>query len=136
MIYLSRVYDFAASHRLHNDAFTDEENAAIFGKCNNPNGHGHNYTLEVTVKGMPDAETGMIIDLAAFDAVVLQKILNKVDHKNLNVDVDFMAGLIPTTEQVLQAFWEQLSDEIPQPASLYRIRLKESKNNAAEYYGI
>jgi len=136
MIYLSRVYDFAASHRLYNEGFTDEENARIFGKCSNPNGHGHNYTLDVTVKGLPDSKTGMVVDLAVLDHLVQTLILDKVDHKNLNLDVDFIAGIIPTTEQVAQAIWAQLSPHIPAPAALHRIRLQESKNNMAEYYGL
>ncbi len=135
MIYLTRVYDFAASHRLHNDNFSDDDNARIFGKCNNPNGHGHNYTLEITVKGLPEANTGMIVDLAVLDELVEALLLQKVDHKNLNLDVDFLSDIIPTTENVAEAFWSQLSDKIPAPSLLHRIRLQESKNNFAEYYG-
>ncbi len=135
MIYLTRRYDFAASHRLYNPAFSEEENWRVFGKCNNPNGHGHNYELEVTVSGVPDPRTGMVIDLAEMDRMVRERLLAYVDHKDLNSDVPFMKGVIPTAENIVKSFWNELEPGIPGPARLHRLRLVESRNNAAEYTG-
>lgn len=134
-MFLTRKYEFPASHRLYNPAWSDEENARVFRACNNPNGHGHNYDLEVTVKGQPAERTGMVVDIYALDEVVKRVVLDKVDHKNLNVDVDFMQGLIPTAENITWAIWQQLKDHIPAPAQLARLRLVETKNNFAEYWG-
>lgn len=135
MIYLTRRYDFAASHRLYNPAFSEEENWRVFGKCNNPNGHGHNYELEVTVGGVPDARTGMVIDLAEMDRRVQERLLVHVDHKDLNSDVPFMKDVIPTAENIVRLFWDELEPGIPAPARLHKLRLTESRNNAAEYAG-
>lgn len=135
MIYLTRRYDFAASHRLYNPEFSEEENWQVFGKCNNPNGHGHNYELEVTVCGLPDARTGMVIDLPEMDRQVEDRLLAFVDHKDLNTDVSFMRGVIPTAENIVKCFWDELAVGIPQPARLHRLRLTESRNNSAEYTG-
>lgn len=134
-VYLTRRYDFPAGHRLHNPAWSDEENVRVFRRCNNPNGHGHNYELEVTVVGVPDERLGMVTDLHALDELVQCVILDRVDHRNLNVDVDFMQGLIPTAENIVRAIWRELSPEIPPPARLSRLRLVETPNNAAEYWG-
>ncbi|MEM0951816.1 MAG: 6-carboxytetrahydropterin synthase [Cyanobacteria bacterium P01_H01_bin.74] len=134
-VYLTRTYNFPASHRLFNPEWTDEENEAIFQKCNNINGHGHNYGLEVTVKGDILPELGMVIDIYELDSLVNQHLLDWVDHKNLNLDVPFLAGIIPTTENLARAFWKQLSDHIPAPAQLARIRLIETPNNFADYFG-
>jgi 6-pyruvoyltetrahydropterin/6-carboxytetrahydropterin synthase len=134
-VYLTRRYDFPAGHRLHNPAWSDEENARVFRRCNNPNGHGHNYELEVTVAGTPDERLGMVTDLHALDELVQRVILERVDHRNLNVDVDFMQGLIPTAENIVRAMWRELAPEIPPPARLSRLRLVETPNNAAEYWG-
>ncbi len=135
MIYLTRRYDFCASHRLYNPEFSDEKNWEVFGKCNNPNGHGHNYELEVTVKGNPDQRTGLIIDLAEFDRQVHETVITPLDHKNLNQDVAFMANTIPTSEHIVMALWNELEPNIPKPAHLHKLRLMESRNNYAEYLG-
>ncbi|HIE80842.1 MAG TPA: 6-carboxytetrahydropterin synthase, partial [Nitrospinaceae bacterium] len=100
MIYITRRLEFCASHRLFNPAFSDEKNAATFGLCNNPNGHGHNYVLEVTVKGEVDPETGMVLDLKTLKKLINEEIVDKVDHKNLNVDVEFLKNVIPTAENI------------------------------------
>ena len=126
---------FSASHRLYNPEFTDEKNEAVFGKCNNPNGHGHNYDVEFTVSGPQDPETGLVIDLIAFEKLIEQHILDPLDHKNLNLDVPWMSDVIPTAENIALKIWEQLAPHIPQPATLHKIRLIESKNNAVEYFG-
>lgn len=132
---LTRKYEFPASHRLYNPDWSDEENQRVFRQCNNPNGHGHNYELEVTVKGIPDERLGMVVDIYALDQVVKRVLLDKIDHKNLNVDVDFMRGLIPTAENIVAACWKELAPEIPGPAQLARLRLIETRNNIAEYWG-
>jgi 6-pyruvoyltetrahydropterin/6-carboxytetrahydropterin synthase len=135
LMFLTRKYEFPASHRLHNPVLSDEENARIFRQCNNPNGHGHNYELEVTVKGVPDARLGMVVDLYALDQVVKRVILERVDHKNLNLDVDFLQDVIPTGENIVRAIWQELSPHVPEPAQLARLRLIETRNNAVEYWG-
>lgn len=135
LMFLTRKYEFPASHRLYNPDWDDETNARVFRQCNNPNGHGHNYELEVTVKGVPNARQGMVVDIYELDLLVKAVILDQVDHKNLNVDVDFLNGVIPTAENIVRAFWAQLAPRIPAPAQLARLRLIETRNNAAEYYG-
>lgn len=136
MIYLTRRYDFCASHRLYNPSFTDEQNCDVFRECNNPNGHGHNYELEVTVKGVPDARTGMIIDIVVLDQLVQDSLIRRVDHKHLNLDVDFLKDIIPTAENIVFYFWQELEPGIPKTVALHRLRLFESKNNVAEYQGV
>lgn len=134
-MFLTRKYEFPASHRLFNPAWSDEENARVFRQCNNPNGHGHNYELEVTVKGIPDPRLGMVVDIYELDQIVKRVILDKMDHKNLNIDVEFLTGIIPTSENMARAIWQQLAPEIPAPAQLARLRVTETRNNAAEYFG-
>jgi 6-pyruvoyltetrahydropterin/6-carboxytetrahydropterin synthase len=134
-VFLTRKYDFPASHRLFNPDFSDEENARVFRQCNNPNGHGHNYELEVTVKGTPDPRLGMVVDIYELDQIVQRVILDRVDHKNLNLDVDFLKGVIPTAENMVFAFWKELAPHVPKPAQLARLRLVETRNNFVEYRG-
>ncbi len=119
MVYVTRKAHFCASHRLFNPAWSDEKNARVFGKCNNPNGHGHNYDLEVTVVGNPPADTGMVIDLKELAAIVEREVVELVDHKHLNLDVDFMQGVIPTAENIAIAFWKILSAEDPKRQALF-----------------
>lgn len=135
MIYLTRVYEFAASHRLYNPELTESENSEIYGKCANRNGHGHDYLLEVTVKGTPDARTGMLIDMALLDQAVEERLLQFVDHKHLNFDVPFLEGINPSAENLVVAFWNEVEPAIPGPASLYRLRLRETSKNICEYFG-
>jgi 6-pyruvoyltetrahydropterin/6-carboxytetrahydropterin synthase len=134
MIYLTRRAFFCAGHRLHNPAFSDEENDRIFGLCNNPNFHGHNYTLEVTIAGEPDPQTGMVMDLKDLKALIDREIIERVDHKNLNLDVDFLNGIIPSAENIVHAFWVILKPKITN-GKLFSIRLFESENNIVEYRG-
>ena len=119
MLYLSRRYDFAASHRLFNPDFDEEKNWAIFYDCNNPNGHGHNYEIEVIIAGLADSDTGMLIDIVKLDRLVEEQILNKVDHKHLNLDVPMFKGVITTAENIAKVFFETLAPQIPSPAQLY-----------------
>ena len=134
MVYVSRRAQFCAAHRLYNPAWSDEKNAAVFGKCNNPNGHGHNYEIEVTVGGTPPIETGMVIDLKKLADIIELEIIERVDHKHMNEDVDFMHGCIPTAENMAIAFWKILEPKIRE-GRLVSIKLYESANNFVEYKG-
>ena len=132
--YLTVRQHFNAGHRLHNPALSDEENQRLFGKCNNPNWHGHNYILDVSVKGPLDEQTGYVIDLSRVKEVVEQHVISKVDHRNLNLEVDFLRDVIPTTENVVVAFWRVLEPAL-RPARLTRLVLWETVNNYVEYDG-
>jgi len=134
MVYVTRRQVFSASHRLHNSSLTDEENRKLFDKCNNPHGHGHNYTLEVVVAGEIDSITGYVIDLKELKKIIMENIIAKVDHKHFNYDVDFMKNIIPTTENITIAFWNQLINKIPS-GKLYSVKLYETENNYIEYKG-
>lgn len=133
-VYVTRRMHFNAAHRLHTDVLTAQENENVYGVCNNPMGHGHNYELEITVKGEPDPVTGMVIDLKDLKDIVQQEIIDRVDHKHLNYDVDFMRGVVPTAENIVVAFWHQLKDKIPQ-GELYELTLYETPRNMAIYRG-
>jgi len=136
MIYLIRREHFSAAHRLFLPEYTDEENFEVFGKCSNPNWHGHNYILFVTVKGEPDAKTGLVVHLRHVSKLIDEKILNKVDHKNLNLEVDFLAGKVPTSENVAIGIWNELYADIRKLGGiLHCVRLEQSENNIIEYYG-
>lgn len=134
VVYVTRRARFNAAHRLHNPAKSDEWNRRVFGKCNNPNWHGHNYVLEVTVAGEPDAETGYVIDLADLKKIIDERITSRVDHANLNLDVDFMQGIMPSTENLAVAIWRELVDVIP-AGRLHAVKLHETESNLAEYRG-
>ncbi len=134
MIFITRKLEFCASHRLYNPSFSDEKNAEVFGLCNNPNGHGHNYVLEVTVKGEVAPETGMVLDLKKLKKIVENEIILKVDHKNLNVDVSFLNGIIPTAENLAIKFWEIIEAKLEEGA-LHEIKLYESPRNIVVYQG-
>ncbi len=134
IVFLTKRVEFSAGHRLFNPRFTDQRNRETYGLCNNPNGHGHNYVLDVTIAGEPDPETGMIIDLKILKEILDQVLIRRVDHKNLNLDVDFLAGVIPTVENVLIRFWEELAGKIP-GCALHELILYESKTNFASYRG-
>lgn len=134
MIYLTRRATFSASHRLWSPELTEEENYAIYDKCALPNGHGHNYTLEVTVRGIPDPHTGMVLNLTELRDVLDKAVLQWVDHKHLNHDVPWLEGIIPTTEMLTFAFWQQLEAMLPEKL-LYEVRLFETEKNSAFYRG-
>lgn len=133
-VYVTRTMRFNAAHRLHNPNKSDEWNRQMYGKCNNPNWHGHNYILNVTVAGEPDPETGYVVDLGELKRIIEERVVSKVDHANLNLDVDFLQGIIPSTENFAVAIWHQIEDVIPS-GRLYRIHLQETDNNAVEYRG-
>lgn len=126
--------DFSAAHRLNNPAKDAEWNRRVYGKCDNPSGHGHNYVLEVSVEGAIDPETGMVIDLKRLKDIMRERVVNRVDHTNLNVDVDFLRGVIPTAENLAKAFWEQLAPAITE-GRLRRVVLHETERNSATYEG-
>jgi 6-pyruvoyltetrahydropterin/6-carboxytetrahydropterin synthase len=134
MVYLTRKEHFSASHRLYNPTFSEKDNLEIYGKCAYPNGHGHNYEIEVTVAGEPDPRTGMIIDLKKLSDLLKAEIVEKVDHKHLNIDVDFLRDIIPTAENIAVVFWKILSPRI-HGGKLHSIRVYETPNNFAEYRG-
>ncbi len=134
MIFITRKHEFCASHRLFNPSFSDEKNEATFGLCNNPSGHGHNYVLEVTLSGEVCDDTGMVFDLKELKKLTKQEIIDKVDHKNLNIDVDFLNDIIPTAENLAIRFWERLEPKITK-GSLYEIKLYESERNFVVYRG-
>ncbi|MFQ5457446.1 MAG: 6-carboxytetrahydropterin synthase [Myxococcota bacterium] len=134
MVLLTHRFEFCASHRLHNPSLSDRENIEIYGKCNNPNGHGHNYQLDVTITGEPDPETGMVLELSILKRIVEDEICERYDHKNLNLDVPDFKERVPTAENMLVVIWERLRGRIPE-GKLYRLRLTETANNSFEYSG-
>ena len=135
MVALTRSFDFAAAHRLHAPGLSDAENKEIFGKCNNPHGHGHNYGIEVTVIGEPDAITGMIVDLSALDTVLEREVEGRFDHKFLNDDTAEFRNLNPTSENLTKVIWDVLADKIPAPARLHKVVVRETDRNWFEYFG-
>lgn len=135
MIHVTRRVLFSASHRLHNPEWNEKKNYEIFDKCNNPNGHGHNYILEVTVSGVPDINTGYVLDLKIMKRIIKEYIVDKVDHKNLNLDVPFLKGIIPSAENIVVIFWEILKDKFGENVKLSKIKLWETENNVIEYNG-
>ncbi|MCA9412673.1 MAG: 6-carboxytetrahydropterin synthase [Candidatus Omnitrophica bacterium] len=134
MVYLTRVYRFAAAHRLHNPQLSDEENRELFGKCNNLHGHGHNYTLEITLCGEPDPRTNCLVDIGAMDAAIEERIMKPFDHVHLNLDTEEFRGINPSSENIVKVFWGLLEDAFP-PADLHRIRLWETSKSYFDYYG-
>jgi len=134
MIYITRKLEFCASHRLYNPEYSDAKNAEIFGLCSNPNGHGHNYVMEVTVRGEVHPETGMVLDLKSLKKLVNEEIILKVDHKNLNVDVPFLKDIIPTAENLAIHFWAVLESKL-EGGELHEIKLYESERNFVIYRG-
>ena len=134
MIYVTRREHFSAAHRLYNPAWDHEQNDRVFGKCNNPAGHGHNYYVEVTVAGEIDPQTGYVVDLKELKQVIIEHVIRKVDHRNLNTDVDFLKGLIPTAENIAVGIWKQLVDRIP-AGRLFQVRLFETEKNFVDYRG-
>lgn len=125
---------FSAAHRLFNPEFSNEKNEEVFDKCNNFYGHGHNYYLEVTIKGLPNPKTGYVIDLKLLKKIISKEIIEKVDHKHLNFDVDFLKGYIPTVENLCVIFWNILKDKLPEN-SLHEIKIFETEDSYCKYFG-
>jgi 6-pyruvoyltetrahydropterin/6-carboxytetrahydropterin synthase len=134
---ITRREEFCASHRLHNPLFSDERNRELYGICNNPNGHGHNYELEVTVRGEVPSDTGMVMNLNDLMRLLRERVLPQVDHKHLNHDVPYLEGIVPTAENLVVALWRQIEPEVTrfQGCRLHRIRLYESRNSFVDYRG-
>ena len=136
MIYLTRRERFCAAHRMFRKEWTDEVNQQIFGKCSNPNWHGHNYTLWVTIKGELSEEYGFVMNINILKQIILDNIINKIDHKNINLEVDFMKGKIATTENLAVTIWNELIPFIEKTgAQLQCVKIEETENNSIEYYG-
>ncbi len=134
MVYVKRRETFSAAHRLYNPKYSDQKNLEVFGKCSNPEWHGHNYVLEVTVAGEPDPETGFVIDLKILKQIINENILLKVDHKNLNTETDFMKNTIPSAENIAKAIFHELEHKLPS-GKLYSVNLYETEKNIVEYRG-
>ncbi|XP_030629797.1 6-pyruvoyl tetrahydrobiopterin synthase [Chanos chanos] len=132
--YITRVESFSACHRLHSKSLSDEENKKIFGKCNNPHGHGHNYKVEVTVRGKIDRQTGMVMNLTDLKQYIEQAIMKPLDHKNLDKDVPYFANVVSTTENVAVYIWDSLVHLLP-PNMLYEIKVHETDKNIVVYRG-
>ena len=135
MIYLTRVEHFNAAHKLYNPEWEREKNEEIFGKCANENWHGHNYELFVTIKGEVNNETGFLFDAKKLSRLIKEHVLDKLDHKNLNVDVAFLQNKLCSTENIAKAIWQQLAPYLPQPVQLHCIKLYETPRIYVEYFG-
>ena len=134
-VFITRQVHFNSAHRLHNPTKSQKWNVAQYGLCTNPHWHGHNYVLEVTVRGEPDPVTGYIVDLGELKRILHRAVVDPCDHKNLNTDVAFLRGIIPSTENLVIAFWHQIAPLLPPQATLHRVRLFETPRNFAEFYG-
>src|ERR1700710_522432 len=135
MVYLTRVEHFNAAHKLYNPAWTFEKNEAVFGKCANENWHGHNYELYVTIKGKPNEETGFLFDVKRLSSIINSSVVEKLDHKNLNIDVDFMKGKMCSTENLAIEIWKQLEQNLPSDVQLHCVKLYETPRIFVEYFG-
>jgi 6-pyruvoyltetrahydropterin/6-carboxytetrahydropterin synthase len=134
-VMVTRQVHFNSAHRLYNPTKSQRWNTEQYGLCTNPHWHGHNYVLEVTVRGRPDPETGYVLDLGELKQILHLAVVDKCDHRNLNSDVDFLRGVIPSTENLVIAFWQQIEPLVPAPARLHRVRLYETPRNFADFYG-
>jgi 6-pyruvoyltetrahydropterin/6-carboxytetrahydropterin synthase len=135
-IYITRRETFNAAHKLYQPNWTEEENNLVFGKCANKNWHGHNFTLFVTVKGVPNKETGFVMNLKTLSEIINTHVIESLDHKNLNLDVSYLTGIMASTENLAIAIWDQLANEIEKNGGeLAKIKLIETENNFVEYFG-
>ncbi len=136
MIYLTRRERFSSAHRMFRQNLSDEDNLKMYGKCSNPLWHGHNYVLKVTIKGEIDPVIGYFMNATRLREIIHEKVIDKLDHKNMNVETDFMAGRIATTENLAIAIWNELqAPVIEEGAQLHRVKIEETENNFVEYYG-
>jgi len=135
MVYLTRIEHFNAAHKLYNPDWSKEKNDEVFGKCANENWHGHNFELFVTIKGDPDPDTGFIYDAKKLGALVNEKVVDKLDHRNLNVDVEFMRGKMCSIENLVIAIWNELEPHLPAGVQLHCLKLTETSKIYVEYYG-
>lgn len=135
MVYLTRIEHFNAAHKLYNASWSSHKNEEVFGKCANENWHGHNYKLYVTIKGNPDDNTGFLFDVKKLSMMIKEFVLDKLDHKNLNLDVEFLQGKMCSTENVARSIWEQLQPQLPLHVKLHCIKLYETPRIYVEYFG-
>ncbi|MFT3981925.1 MAG: 6-carboxytetrahydropterin synthase [Ferruginibacter sp.] len=135
MVYITRIEHFNAAHKLYNPNWTREKNDEVFGKCANENWHGHNFELYVTIKGKPDPDTGFVFDAKRLSKIIKEHVTEKLDHKNLNVDVDFMKDKLCSIENLIMAIWQQLAPHLPTSVQLHRLKLHETDRIYAEYFG-
>ncbi len=135
MVYITRIEHFNAAHKLFNPNWSRERNETVFGKCANENWHGHNFELYVTLKGTPNADTGFVYDVKKLSTIVKEHVIDRLDHKNLNVDVDFMAGKICSIENLVVGIWNQLQPHLPKELQLHCLKLYETPRIFVEYYG-
>ena len=136
MVYLTRRERFSAAHRLYNPGLSDQENEELYGGCSNPNWHGHNYILWVTVRGEVNTDTGYLIDLKQLSRVMKERVIEKLDHRNINLEVDFMKDRYVSTENLAMAIWEQLEAPVRElGAELHCVKIQETENNSVEYFG-
>ena len=135
MVYITRIEHFNAAHKLFNPQWSREKNEEVFGKCANENWHGHNFELYVTVKGDPDPDTGFVFDAKKLSLIIKEHVTDKLDHKNLNVEVDFMKGKMCSIENLIKGIWDQLVNKIPANAKLHAVKLYETPRIYAEYFG-
>jgi len=135
MVYLTRLEHFNAAHKLYNPNWSNERNDEVFGLCANENWHGHNFELYVTVKGEPSADTGFVMDVKKLSRIIIDNVTEKLDHKNLNLDVDFMQGKLCSTENLAIAIWQQLEPHLPNDVHLHCIKLYETPRIFVEYFG-
>lgn len=136
LVHITRRERFSAAHKLSRPDWSTEQNMATFGKCANPNWHGHNYQLWVTVKGEPSMGTGFVVDLSVLSQIINERVIRHVDHKNIDLDVPFMNGRLSSTENLAIAIWEQLAEPVAAlGCSLHSVKLQETENNHVEYFG-
>lgn len=135
MVYLTRIEHFNAAHKLYNPGWSKEKNDQVFGRCANENWHGHNFELYVTIKGDPDPDTGFIYDAKKLGALIQETIIEKLDHRNLNIDVDFMQGKMCSVENLIVGIWNELKPQLPPQVKLHALKLVETAKIYVEYFG-
>ena len=135
MVFLIRIEHFNAAHKLYNPEWAREKNEAVFGACANENWHGHNYELYVTIQGEPDPDTGFLMDVKKLSGIIKEHVTEKLDHKNLNVEVDFLKGKMCSTENLIIGIWHQLEEQLPASVKLHSIKLYETPRIFVEYFG-
>ncbi|HRF23263.1 MAG: 6-carboxy-5,6,7,8-tetrahydropterin synthase [Bacteroidetes bacterium ADurb.BinA245] len=135
MVYLTRIEHFNAAHKLYNPHWSKEKNEEVFGRCANENWHGHNFELYVTIKGQPDPDTGFIYDAKKLGALIQEKVIEKLDHRNLNIDVDFMKGKMCSVENLVVGIWNELMPSLPEGVLLHSLKLVETAKIFVEYFG-
>jgi 6-pyruvoyltetrahydropterin/6-carboxytetrahydropterin synthase len=135
LLYITRKEHFNAAHQLWNPKISDEENFTLFGKCANPNFHGHNFDLYVCVKGQPDPDTGLVMDLKKLKIIIRDQVINDLDHQNMNIDVPWLQGKMPSIENIAVAIWNRIEPHLPEGVLLHKITLWETQNNFVEYFG-